>query len=189
MLNAIMRLQLECSEVQLFPLMAQFRWSGSLNILSGLHFLRWPILCLFRCHHHELKPDVPCTFDFSIHHHSYCNLWEKMLSSPHANVSGVLQKPPAPSSFLLLLQQPVPSRHCAYPPSLVHNSSSLCPHLRTSFAAERYTNHIASHSSNWQINHFTFFRVLLLPLHVTQRWADGFSLQELTNWKAPQGAI
>ncbi|KAH9549463.1 hypothetical protein CY35_10G021500 [Sphagnum magellanicum] len=80
-----------------------------------------------------------------------------MLSSPHANVSGVLQKPPAPSSFLLLLQQPVPSRHCAYPPSLVHNSSSLCPHLRTSFAAERNLQIEKHHREQFKHKHASPF--------------------------------
>jgi len=128
---------------------------------------------LFRCHDHELKPDVACTFDFSIHHHSYCNLWEKMLSSPHANVSGVLRKPPAPSSLPLLLQQPVPSRHCAYPPSLVHNSSSLCPHLQTSFAAERYTNHIASQ----------FFKLKNQSLYILQSFVASIACDpEVGGW-------
>ncbi|CAK9193722.1 unnamed protein product [Sphagnum troendelagicum] len=80
-----------------------------------------------------------------------------MLSSPHANVSGVSWKPPAPSSLLLLLQQPVPSRHCAYPPSLVHNSSSLCPHLRTLFAAERILQIEKHHREQFKRKHASPF--------------------------------
>ncbi|KAH8949300.1 hypothetical protein BDL97_10G025000 [Sphagnum fallax] len=80
-----------------------------------------------------------------------------MLSSPHANVSGVLRKPPAPSSFLLLLQQRVPSSHCAYPPSLVHNSSSLCPHLRTLFAAERNLQIEKHHREQFKRKHASPF--------------------------------
>ncbi|CAK9859227.1 unnamed protein product [Sphagnum jensenii] len=80
-----------------------------------------------------------------------------MLSSPHANVSGVSWKPPAPSSFLLLLQQPVPSRHRAYPPSLLHNSSSLCPHLRTLFAAGRNLQIEKHHRGQFKRKHASPF--------------------------------